>query len=113
MAITILEDAKEEGTYVLSISFLDEDSNAVIPNSATWTLSDPNGIVVNNKQNVNITPLAATVQVVLTGDDLALDGITSRVRRFTVKALYDSTLGTNLALNDEVQFTVEDFVNVT
>lgn len=113
MAITVLQNAREESTYVLSIDFLNENSSPVTPTSATWTLSDINGNIINGRVDVNISPLSTTVDIPLTGDDLAISDPVSLVRRFTVEALYDSTLGNGLKLNDEVEFSVDDLVNVT
>lgn len=110
--MTTLTAAIEESTYVITIPFVDEDSNAVTPTAATWTLSDQYGNVINSRTNVTISPLSSSVDVVLSGDDLAI-GSSGASRRFTVKATYDSSLGTGLKLNAEVTFVITNLVNVT
>lgn len=111
--MTDLADALEESTYVITVPFVDEDGAAVVPTSATWTLSDDRGNIINSRENVAIV-VAASVDIVLSGADLALQGSDdSGNRRFTVKATYNSGLGSGLKLNKEVSFDVTDLVNVS
>lgn len=110
--MTELEAAKERSTYIVTVPFVDEDGTAVAPTSATWTLSDDRGNIINSRENVAITP-ASTVQIVLTGADLALSENDNGVRKLTVEAVYTSSLGSGLTLNEEVTIPVLDLVNVS
>lgn len=113
MTTRLEEPAPEEGTYVIQLSFFDEDGDAATPNVATWTLTDGKGAVVNGREAVSITP-AQVVNVVLRGDDLALGGdYFGRARKLLVSWTYDSDLGDDLPMNEEVTFRIDDFVKVT
>lgn len=109
---TLATKALEKSTYVITLPWKDEDGNAMTPDSATWTLTDTSGNVINSRSSVSITPIATTNYVVLSGDDLAIPrpGILGRV--LTVEAVYDSTYGTNLPFKDEVVFEILPLVNV-
>jgi|JI10StandDraft_1071094.scaffolds.fasta_scaffold509666_2 hypothetical protein len=109
MTIRLTEKVNEESTAILRVTFTDSDGNAVIPQSATWTLSDRDNEVVNGKSDVTISPLASTVDILLKGDDLKLPFPRERVRRVLVKAIYDSsTYGDDLPFNEEFEFTITD-----
>ncbi len=110
MAIELSTNAKERSTYRLTVTFFDERTPpvAVTPNSITWTLSDINGTVINSREDVSVTP-ASTVNIILRGDDLALDSAAYNADRIvTVKATYDSTAGSDLPLNEEIRFSIDD-----
>ncbi len=109
MTIRLTEKVNEESTAILRVTFTDSDGNAVIPQSATWTLSDRDNEVVNGKSDVTISQLASTVDILLKGDDLKLPFPRERVRRVLVKAIYDSsTYGNDLPFNEEFEFTITD-----
>jgi hypothetical protein len=110
MPAQLSTEAIEESTYPVTVSFTDEAGAAVIPTAATWTLSDKNGNVVNSREDVVISSLAASVTIVLSGDDLALSN--GRIRKLTIKATYNSSLGNGLPLKDEVTFLITNLVNV-
>lgn len=114
MSVELTTHAIEKSTYVITVVFTDENSVAVIPTAATWTLTDWNGIVINNRSAVAMSPLASTYNVVLSGLDLAIQTGESLVghRLLTVQATYNSSLGTGLLLKAEVEFVVDSLVNV-
>ena len=113
MPTTLSTSAVEESTYIITFAFTDSEGNAVTPNSGLkWTLTDADGNVVNGRNGVSITP-GPSVNVVLQGDDLALEAGTSAVRVVTIEGTYDSSLGTNLPLKDQAKFTIEDLVAVS
>jgi hypothetical protein len=77
----------------------------------TWTVSDEDGLVVNGRENVAITPAAAaTVQ--LAGDDLQVlvGEITQDValRYLTIEVIYDSKIGENRYAREEFAFLVKN-----
>lgn len=112
MPTVITTRAIEESTFVVSVSFFDEGGDAVVPNSATWSLLDLDGNIINNRDGVTIIPLASTVSIVLSGDDLAINPLDqqNQWRRLLVDAVYDSDLGLGLPLADELQFKVSNLV---
>ena len=112
MAQLLTEPAQEEGTYAITFTFTDEDGDPVTPNSATWTLSDFEGNIINSRENVTITALASSKTIVLSGADLAISDETGVKRTLTVEGLYNSTLGNNLPFKKEVNFRIEQLTNV-
>jgi len=109
MAISTLSTvAKEGGTCILTLTFLDEDGNAVTPTSATWTLTDSDGAVVNSRLNVVISALGPTASIVLTGNDLPSGSHYLEELLLTVNAVYDSVAyGNGLPLIGQVIIPVE------
>lgn len=96
----------EKSTVVVQVSFTDENGDLAIPNSGlNWTLTDKTGEVINLRSAVSIAP-ASTINIVLSGDDLALSSVDSRKRVLTVQGTYTSTLGSNLPLIDQVEFEI-------
>lgn len=107
--------AVERSTYVVTAAFTDELGVAVVPNAAslTWTLTDLAGNVVNSRTAVAITS-AATITIVLHGADLALGGLLQgSARVVTIQGLYNSSLGSNLELKEQVLFEIYDLLVVT
>lgn len=97
--------ANENGTYTVTAVFTDEDGAALTPNTVHWKLVDSAGTVINSRTDVTVTP-AASVNIVLSGNDLDLTGTADEVRYVTVWGLYDSTYGIGLPYTDEVRFVV-------
>lgn len=111
MPTKLTVDADEESTYVVGATFTDEDGDSAVPSSITWTLTDAAGNVINSRENVSITP-AASINIVLSGDDLAI-GTNGTSRRVTIKATYNSSLGSGLPLTGECYFSIADLLNVS
>jgi len=111
MPTVLTAQAVEKSTFVITASFYDEDNNLVAPTTLTWTLTDQFGLVMNSRVAVTLTP-AATVTVVLHGDDLALPDRSRTGRVLTFQGVYQSSLGT-LELKDAVEFTIIDLVAVS
>ena len=107
----LTEDVDEESTLKLTVAFTDEDDNAVVPSSATWTLSDHSENIIGELEDVEITPLAASVTLVLTGPDLAI-GSYGLLRQVVVKYRYTSDAGTGLYGTKGVNFRLRDYVKV-
>lgn len=113
MPITTTTTANEESTFVITCSFTDENSVAVVPSAVIWMLTDENGMIINNRSGVSVTSLASSIDIVLSGDDLAITGTSKQsVRILTVKATYDSTLGTGLPLKESLRFVVKNLVAI-
>ncbi len=114
MATALELKATEESTYVLNIAFEDEDDVPIIPNSATWTLTDDLGNIVNSRDAEVIPSLAASKDVVLTALDLELaTTLHGNHRVFLVEYIYDSTLQNDLAAKSEATFDIENLTKVT
>lgn len=109
MPTILTEKAVELSTYAINVAFYDESSSAVAPNSLYWTLSDPDGAVINSRSMTAITSVQASVDIVLQGSDLLISTGALRAheeRVLTIQGNYNSSLGTALPLNDRVKFTV-------
>ena len=114
MAVTKLTAvAGEESTYVIEVAFEDETGAAVIPNTSSikWTLTDTYGNVINSRNQVAVAS-ASTINIVLSGDDLSI-GTSGLTRVILIEATYNSSLGSNLPLREEVRFNIADYVKVT
>jgi hypothetical protein len=109
---TLSTHAKEQSTYVIDVSFADETAQAIVPNEAFWTLMDAQGTVINDREDVEIMDLSATVQIVLSDLDLAIlaDEMDEGKRVLKIRAAYDSDLGMGLPLIDEVIFYVDNLL---
>lgn len=115
MPATLTTHAKEESTYVITVSFTDEDEVAVIPATIVWTLTNTAGTVVNLRSDVAVAIPAASIDIVLKGNDLQLltGEVNQGIRTFTVEATYDSALGLGLPLKASVRFIVDNLLVVT
>ena len=116
MGTAITTNAREKGTYVVTLTFTDEDGNSVVPDSIAWTLMNRNsGTIINSREDVAIATPAASVDVVLSGDDLQIltDEEDYGRRVLLVEAVYDSDAGNNLPLKTEAYFQINDLAGVT
>ena len=104
--------AKEGSTYIITIAFEDENGDAVTPNEATWTLTDPAGNIINSREAVTISSLSTSIDIVLSGDDLMSLESNGNERRLLIEGTYDSDAGSDLPLKDEVTFYIDDLVAV-
>ena len=111
MGATILPNAIEESTFVVTAHFTDEDGAEVVPETVLWSLSNDKGKIINNREDVSVTP-AGTVNIVLTGDDLAI-GSDGQIREVSIEATYNSTRGTGLSLKGRCTFNIENLVAVS
>lgn len=101
--------AEEEGTYVVDATL--RFSGATLSMTVlTWTLTDLDGNVINNRLDVALTP-AATVMVILSGPDLAI-GTNGIKRQVLLKGTYNSSLGNGLSLRKAVRFEIENLAKV-
>lgn len=109
MPITLTTPAVEQSTYAIVASFTDDLGVAVAPNAGlTWSLYKKvaGGMtVVNSRLNVAIAS-ASTITIVLSGNDLALVAGESKTRFMLLQGTYNSSLGANLPLKEEITFPV-------
>jgi len=109
MPTILTEKAVELSTYAVNVSFYDESSVAVEPNSLYWTLSDPDGSVINAQSMTAITSVQASVDIVMASLDLQISSGSTQAeedRVLTIQGNYNSSLGNALPLNDRVKFKV-------
>lgn len=104
--------AVEQSTIVFTLNFYDEDENALTPESLTHTLTDLSGTVIDELNQVALTP-AAEVTLVYTGTSLTLAQGVGRKRLVTIRGMYDSGAGTSLSFIDTIEFEIIDAVVVT
>ncbi len=107
MAYHLAEEAFESSTYVISVSFYDENDEVVTPKTFQWSLTETDGTIVNSRSDVVETP-ASTVNIVLSGDDLAITDNSPTIRLVALEATYDSDFGTDLPLNEDYQFLINN-----
>ena len=111
-----LANADDKSSYIIQCDFTDDSGEPVSPVSATWTLTDGNGDIVNTREDQPITALNSTIYIALSGDDLDVDEDGARaknMRCLIVEATYNSTLtGGILPLKKAVKFQVTDLPQV-
>ena len=109
---------QEGSTFGIKVDFIEktldgEEGAPIIPNPGlTWSLTDVDGSPINNRVDVPLDR-AESVVVVLSGDDLALNAGYPVRRYLTIQGTYNSFLGINLALKDELSFQIENLVGVS
>ena len=97
--------ATEKGTYIVSVSFTDEDGNSVIPTAITWSLYDSTKNIFNSRSSVAVAVPAASINIVLSGLDLEV--IEKDTRRIVlVEYTYNSSYGTGLPGKVETDFYI-------
>lgn len=110
MAITTLSlHADEGGTYTACITCTNDAGGADTPLTLNWTLTDSAGTVINGRKEVNISSPAATENVKMTGDDLAVQAgeTASEITRiFTVKG----TDSVGDPIRGQCQITLDNYV---
>ena len=118
MPSSLSERAAEGSTYTIVVEFNeklpDGSLNPVVPNSGlTWSLFDKEGNVINNREDISIDPVAQSVMITLSGNDLkTFPGKTAR-RFVTVSGTYNGTAGNNLPLTEEVSFQIDNLIGIT
>jgi len=111
MPITIDDDkVRRKGHAIFEVTFTKEDgTTTVVPDSITWDLADVEGNIINARDGVSITP-AATVDIVLEGDDLDFQaGESGEVERvLTINSVTDMIAQDNLPMRESAHFFIED-----
>lgn len=97
----------ERSTVAAVASFRDEAGELIIPSVVKWTLTDGDGNIINNQANIDVVP-AHTVNIVLSGNDLALIAGDDGRRQVVIQAVYDGTLGDDLPIVGVLEFTVRN-----
>lgn len=113
-AIKLNIKPSEESNQPLGFTLSGPDKVAVPPNTFSWTLTDPDKNIINNRENVVETPAEKNF-ILLEGDDLALPG--ASVARFvTIKGTLDFILGgitrLNVPYTEEYSFDIDRKLNI-
>ena len=105
--IQLDEPAPRLGTYGIELVFKDETNSLMTPDSVQWTLTDRDGDVINDREDIVIDEgdLASTMVIVLSGNDLA-DHPSGEGRILFVESTFTSSLGSGLPLPEWIHFTV-------
>lgn len=108
MTVELQTHATEDSTYVVTAAFTDEDGDDVIPETITWTLTDDDtGAVVNSREDIAVATPAASIDILLQGDDLEPLALDRKKLLLTVTTTYDSSLGSDLPGVFQVWFVVD------
>lgn len=110
MPTVLKTKAVENSTFVVNVAFTDEDGEPKAPVTMLWTLTDEEGTVINDREDVQISSPTESEDIVLSGLDLGLS--VSAERYLLVYGTYNSTLGVGLPYKDQVRFVIEDLVAV-
>lgn len=110
--MAILVTVNEGSTAVFTVTFTDENGEAVEPNEIAWSLVTREGGIVNGREDVAVATPAAVVDIVLSGDDLALVAGSNNERALVVKATYDSGAGSDLPIREMTLFAIRDLLDV-
>lgn len=110
MAITELTpNADDQSTYYVACAFKDETGAAVTPTSATYSVYDLKGNLINNRNDVSMSPAASTENIILQPADLKhSEGDT---RLILVKYTYTNSDGSQTA-KQQFKLPINDFVGV-
>lgn len=104
----MLEAIEELSAKVITVSFSYMNGGAsipTVPKTLTWSLRDLNDEVVNGKENVPVPIIGASVSIVVSGEDLNIDG-SGELRKLVLRGTYDSELGNDLPFTKEIRFPV-------
>jgi uncharacterized phiE125 gp8 family phage protein len=105
-------------TTSVTIHFQDSNTQSCVDNleidytaesyGAFWALTDSLGNVINSRTVQPLTE-ASTVNIAMSGDDLARQSVTdTSIRYLTITGNYDSSYGTALAINAVHTFSITD-----
>lgn len=107
-------ELNEKGTGKVTIVLKDTEGlgiNFADISSPQWRLTLEDGTVVNERTYALSTLTSLTW--VLTGEDLAIIGDSDTLRRIiSFKCTYNSALGSNLPLHEEIQFSINPLVGI-
>ncbi len=105
-----LKDVPERSAKTIAVAFYDESGSPITPTSATWTLTDGLGQLVNSRENVTIDSLSSSVNITPSGDDhIARTTRDENMRCLVIKSIYTSSrTGLPTANNQGVKYLVVD-----
>jgi hypothetical protein len=104
------ERVAEKSTPTFQVSFVDESGVAVIPLTATWSLKDVAGTVVNSRSAVSMAPMASTKNITLAVADTTFGASENgplAERKLIVEYTYTSDMGIGLSDKVATRFFIE------
>ena len=115
MSTSLSTVANERSSYFVTVTLLDEDAVTIPTTHITtisWTLTNSYGDVINNLSQVVPSTITNPFTIILSGNDLQIEGGADEIRHLTVEATYDSDLGNDLNFTDYATFTVKNLVAI-
>lgn len=107
-------NAKDKSTIGVTATFTDADGSSVVPVSITWTLTDKEGTIINNRDQVVVATPAASIDIVLSGDDLDIGNtLGAGYVVLLVESVINSVLGNGLPYKDQVNVLIDDLVAIS
>jgi hypothetical protein len=108
----VIEDVANEGSsFYPTISFLDENGQAMTPDTLKWKLTDPSGNVVNGRSEVTESSPSTSLTIALGGADLDVLGDHTAARILTLWGTYtSSTHGAGRPFTFQVMFNIQPSV---
>ena len=110
MPITLADQVPDGSAAVATATFTDEDGVAVIPDSINWSLFDPDGAIVNSKEEVSVAVPAASVDILIEGENNLYSG--GYKRTFVIEAVVDLAAGNNQDSNESATYQILDIPGV-
>jgi hypothetical protein len=111
---TTSDHAVEGSTFAIDAVFTDEEDVALTPDTLTYSLSDVNGNIINELEDVEVSDPSSSETIVLSGDDLGipswerLNASESYVLRvLTIEGTYSGDLGDNKPFRDQLTFAID------
>lgn len=104
----ILDSIEELSTKAVVVSFSYLSGGVSVdatPKTLTWSLRNLNDEIVNSRENVPILVIGTSITIVLSGEDLNIDG-SGELRKLVIRGTYDSGLGDDLPFTKEIRFPV-------
>jgi len=110
--MTSIGSVAEGSTIVVTIDVEDQEGSEQIPKTGVYTLLDSRGNIINSRRKVAISPLSASMEVGLTGDDLQSNLIPDTAITFIFEGTYDTTINgvvvEDMNIREESPITIED-----
>ncbi len=107
-----LDSVQDQGTQIVQLKFYDEEDVPVVPVTASWTLTDGHGELVNDLEDVTIDNLDTAVFIYTSGADNNYQESGSRLdntRCIVVKSTYHSSLvDADLPNNKAFKYLIQD-----
>ncbi len=89
-SIKITVKVFQDSSVGFGFTFMGLNDTEFPPNTFLWSLTDPNGVVINGRYKESETP-DTTTWILLEGLDLA-DSVNSTLRYITIEGTYDESL---------------------
>jgi len=104
--ITLAERPNKSAAIVLRVTFRDMDNALFTPTSCVWSLTDPDGAVVNGRDRVSVSVSGNFHDFLISGNDIKYaDG---EYRTFLVEGLYNSSFGSGIPFREEAKFYIQN-----